>query len=313
MQLDALLGNDALKDTLRSSLAGKRLPHAVLLAGADGCGRGFAARCLAADYLFPMGGPGAQAVMQQESAEVILVQGEGKSGQIPVERIRAVRAEIFHSSLSSEAGRVVWIKDAHRMAAPAFNALLKVLEEPPAGALFILTAPSASSLPMTILSRCSLFVVSPVSGQVCEQELQKALPEGASPTLPALLSAVYGGRIGTGLAVLQDAERLSVLQDALAFANASAEKSRYKMLCVLARYEGRAEADRPKREALLADVCAAMEACLCGDKTEGLPQVDSRQAAAVLPVVEECRVSLRGNVAPKIAFAALTARVARAF
>ena len=55
--LERLAGNDALKAELGTALRGGRLPHAVLLVGEPGCGAGFAARCLAADYLYPAGGP----------------------------------------------------------------------------------------------------------------------------------------------------------------------------------------------------------------------------------------------------------------
>ena len=50
--LERLAGNDALKAELGTALRGGRLPHAVLLVGEPGCGAGFAARCLAADYLY---------------------------------------------------------------------------------------------------------------------------------------------------------------------------------------------------------------------------------------------------------------------
>ena len=53
--LERLAGNDALKAELGTALRGGRLPHAVLLVGEPGCGAGFAARCLAADYLYPVG------------------------------------------------------------------------------------------------------------------------------------------------------------------------------------------------------------------------------------------------------------------
>ena len=55
--LDRLAGNTALKSELSAALRAGRLPHAILLVGEPGCGAGFAARCLAADYLYPRGGP----------------------------------------------------------------------------------------------------------------------------------------------------------------------------------------------------------------------------------------------------------------
>ena len=51
--LSGLLGNDALKKDLSLALAAGRLAHSVLLCGEQGMGAGFAARCLAADFLYP--------------------------------------------------------------------------------------------------------------------------------------------------------------------------------------------------------------------------------------------------------------------
>ena len=55
--LDRLAGNAELKQDLQAALRAGRLSHSVLLCGEAGCGAGFAARCLAADRLYPQGGP----------------------------------------------------------------------------------------------------------------------------------------------------------------------------------------------------------------------------------------------------------------
>lgn len=52
------------------------------------------ARCLAADYLYPNGGPHAEAVLRGQDTESIVVRGEGASGQIKVEAIRDARQNI---------------------------------------------------------------------------------------------------------------------------------------------------------------------------------------------------------------------------
>lgn len=311
MWLDTIIGNGEVKASLQAALASGSLSHAVLLTGADGCGRGYAARCLAADYLYPNSGQGANAVLQGESPEVLLVEGEGKSGQITVERIRTVRQDIFHSALSA-AGRVVLIKDAHRMAASPANALLKVLEEPPADALFILSARDAASLPQTIVSRCSLYPLAPVSTAQCEEVLRQKIPaEDSSSHLPALLACLYGGRIGSGLNVYSQEGRLAVLQDALEAAGAAASGSAYGILRVFARYEGRADGDRDKRDALLSDLADIFAASLRGTKAEGMPELPAEVAAAFLPPVTQARLALRSNVSPKIAFSALAVHLSR--
>lgn len=316
--LDAFLGNEGPKKALKTALQTSSLPHAVLLAGPDGCGRNTLARALAADVLYPEGGPGAGAVLRGQSPEVLLVEGEGKSGQIKVDRIRAVRSDIFHTGLSAK-GRVVLVRDAHNMAAPAANALLKVLEEPPADALFLLTARDAAALPLTITSRCALYPLAPLPPALCEEALQKALAEGDLPgpaafkgdakTLPALLAAVYGGRLGLGLAALQSEERLAILGDALSAAAAAAAHDGYALLRLFAAYEGRAEEGRTRREALLSDLSDIFTASLRGLSAPGLPPADPVAAASALPLVAEARLALRGNGGPKITFAALAVQL----
>lgn len=311
MQLSTLLGNREVVSSLEKALASGSLPHGVLITGADGCGRGYAARCLAADYLYPQGGHPSNAVLLGESPEVLLVEGEGKSGQITVERIRTVRQDIFHSSLSAK-GRVVLIQNAHRMGASPANALLKVLEEPPADALFVLSARDAASLPQTIVSRCALYPLAPLSVEECEQALeQKIPPEQLLPHFPPLLACLYGGRLGSCLQCFTQQGRMEVLQDALAIAQATANQSPYAMLCVFARYEGRGENDREIRDALLSDLTDAFAACLRGHTAQGIPLLSAASAAACIPPVTQTRLALRGNVSPKIAFTALAVKLSR--
>ena len=56
MMIDRLEGNSELKTSVRLMLGGRRMTHSVLLVGEEGLGTGFAARCVAADYLYPNGG-----------------------------------------------------------------------------------------------------------------------------------------------------------------------------------------------------------------------------------------------------------------
>ena len=129
--LERLAGNDALKAELGTALRGGRLPHAVLLVGEPGCGAGFAARCLA-DYLYPVGGPHAEAVLKKEDTECLVLQGEGASGQIPVKKVREAREAIQRSALSTDAaGRVLFIYGAQNLNGSSANAMLKIIEEPP--------------------------------------------------------------------------------------------------------------------------------------------------------------------------------------
>lgn len=308
MQIDAYLGSQAVVGRLRRALEQNTLPHALLLTAPDGCGRGFLARCIAADLLYPGGGAGAEAVLAQRSPEFLVVQGEGKSGNIPVDSVRRVRAEVYHSALSAS-GRAVWIKDAHRMAAPAANALLKVLEEPPKGVVFLLTARDASALPLTVQSRCAVYPLAPPAPAECERLLAERLPQDAEAHWPATLSALYGGRIGKGLKALETPWRLAAAANALEAAQAAARGDGYGWMRIFAGYEGRADGDNERREALLEDMADALEASLLKNGGGRLPALPVVRASKLLPALQEARVALRGNAAPKLTFTALALRM----
>ena len=231
--LDRLVGNDALKDDLSAALRARRLPQSVLLLGEAGLGTGFAARCLAADYLYPDGGPGAEQVLRGENPECLSVRGEGASGDIPVARIRSVCMEVCATSLSA-AGRVVILYGAHHLRAPSANALLKSLEEPP-GVLFLLTAPSAANVLPTVRSRCCAYPLAPVDEAACAEHLSLAFP--ARKKEAARLAALCGGRIGSAQRCLSDPAAKAVFDDACALAECAQRRDAYGAMVLLAKYE----------------------------------------------------------------------------
>ena len=209
--LDRLAGNTALKQDLAAALAADRLAHSILLVGERGCGAGFAARCLAADYLYPGGGPHAEAVLRQEDTECITIRGEGASGQIKVERIRAAREEITHSALAEDArGRVMFVYGAQDMNQSSANALLKIIEEPPEGVLFLFTATSAAAVLPTIRSRCAAYTITPVPLAECAALLRRTLP-GLSRDAADDLAFLYEGHIGLGLAACRQPQAKEAL------------------------------------------------------------------------------------------------------
>lgn len=303
--IQAFLGNQPVKDALLQALQNGNLPHAVILCAPDGCGRNFLARLLAADYLFPMGGEGAAAVLRGESPEVMLVAGEGPSGQIKIDRVRAVRTDMYRTGLSS-AGRVVMIRDADRMMAPAANALLKVLEEPPGEVLFLLTARDAFSLPATIRSRCAVYPLAEMCTEDCLAVLQKSGVEDA-----AFLAAVYGGRLGLCLRAAQEGIRRTMLQEAAAAAKAAAQQNRYALLCLFSGYEGRGEEGRVAREAFLQALACVLAASLRGALCEEMGGVPLPVATKALPLVQNAQRALQANASAKLVLTALAVRMGR--
>ncbi len=300
--LQNFCGNTELVSSLQKSLSLGELSHAVLLCGADGLGRNYLSRLLAAEYLYPHGGHLAQAVLRGESSDVTVIQGQGKSGQISVASIREMRSGINLSSFS-DVGKVILVRDAHNMSASSANALLKVLEEPPSDVLFILTAQAPGSLPATILSRCAVYTLAPVSISECCQFLKESAPGDAPADLPELLSCVYGGRIGLGLSTLHSPDAQAVLQDAMQISKSAVQKDEYTLLQLFSMYEGKTDEDKKRRSLLISHLLSVLNASL--HSTPGFVFVPVHIAAQLLRLCDVARVSLLANASPKLVFTTL--------
>lgn len=240
--LERLAGNEPLRRDLAAALAANRLAHSLLLCGEKGLGAGFAARCLAADRLFPAGGPAAEAVLAGQSSECIEVRGAGVQGVIKIDQVREVRRRVYDTALSA-AGRVVILYGAEHLNAASGNALLKIIEEPPEGVLFVLTAASSAAVLGTIRSRCAVYALAPVSEAECAAWLRKNCPGAAGQLAPERLAALYAGQIGKAAQALREPARGAVLTDALRIAGLAARGQEYPLLTALAAYES---AKKPK-------------------------------------------------------------------
>lgn len=315
--LGEVCGNEQLRSELLTALGENRLPHSLLLVGEAGCGTGHAARCLAADYLFPAGGQAARNTADGKLTqidedgdlvtgiirEVLNVRPVGKMNQINVKQIRAARSECFQSSLSSD-GRVVLIQGADRMHPSAANALLKVLEEPPEGVLFLLTAGSQAAVLPTIRSRCSVYAVSPVPVSVCTQVLlqkNSSLP----PAQAAFLSQMFAGRIGSCLRA-QQPDRRAVLEKAAALYGYLAKGSEYEALVLLAGFEKEKASIGLLKD--LSDMCAAAlrDASFC---VPGQAAMQPALAARCIEGAADAARRISANANPKLVLTLLAAEL----
>ena len=316
MMLDRLAGNEALKQEVSRMLAGRRLSHSLLLVGEEGLGAGFAARCVAADYLYPAGGPAAEALLRGECCkavakagdrtsgrvetgvvrEAISVEGMGSGGKYLVGQVTAMRSEIFNTSLSAE-GRAVLLYHAERMNGESANALLKVMEEPPEGVLFVLTAQSLAGVLPTIRSRCVSFALAPAPVPQCAAF---CAARGVPQKDAARLSELFEGRIGAVLAAARDAARRRQLDAAADLAKAAAARDAYAASALLAGYEK----DKAAAAVLLRDLCAYAAAGLRGSKVSPL---QGEAAARVIPLATEALWQLERQVNTKIVLQVLGA------
>ena len=315
--LERIAGNEELKSSIRRMLEGRRLTHSVLLVGEAGLGARFAARCVAADYLYPQGGAPAEALLRGECCravakagkrdsgqietgivrEAISVTGMGSGGRYLVGQVTAMRSEIFNTSLSAE-GRAVLLYHVERMNEESANALLKVMEEPPEGVLFLLTADSLAGVLPTIRSRCISFAVAPVSPEDCALY---CTAQGVGAKDAALYSALFDGHIGTVLAAARDEARREQVDRALALAKAAAARDSYAAAVLLAAYEK----DKAGASALLADFRAVAAA---GLRDSPHSPVEGETARKALGAADAAMQQIGAQVNPKIVLSVLAAK-----
>lgn len=89
---------------------------------------------------------------------------EAERGVWRIEQVRALTVEAFHRPAAGDR-RVHILADVHLLSGPSANALLKLLEDPPPGTLFLLLADEVAGLPSTLLSRCQLLTWHPAGAQ----------------------------------------------------------------------------------------------------------------------------------------------------
>ena len=200
---DLVVGHDEAVAMLKEAVAGGRVSHAWLFTGPPGIGKLHTARVFAAALNCPAGGDGTcdscRRILRGVHPDVHLVVPEGDN--LLVEDVRAVREEA--SRTHHEAATAVFLLDeADRMTEAAANALLKVLEEPPPGVVFVLVARSAEALVGTVPSRARTLPF--VSLSLAELTAALAADLGLDRDQAAWAAAAGHGRLARARALLTD-------------------------------------------------------------------------------------------------------------
>ncbi len=202
-----LICNDAAAATVSDALRSNRLPHAIIIEGGDGLGKHTLADYIAKGAVCgeadkPCGFcRGCHLAEVGSHPDITKAKPEQNKKNITVDVVRAIRSEAYLKP--NMANRRVFVIDpADSMNEAAQNALLKVLEEPPANALFILIARSAASLLPTVRSRCITLSLAPAE---VEDAVHWILSSRKDYTSDAVFEAVQlsNGNIGEALRILE--------------------------------------------------------------------------------------------------------------
>ncbi len=205
-----VVGQSRVVLTLREAVRQRRLTHAYLFSGPRGTGKTSIARILAkavnCENLAPSGDPCLQcascvALERGNHLDVIEIDAASNRG---IDEIRDLREHLGQAPVMGKQ-RVYIIDEVHMLTEPAFNALLKTLEEPPEHVIFVLATTESHKLPITVLSRCQRYEFQRFRvGEIQERLRQVAAHEKIQITPEALelLAEFSDGALRDALSLL---------------------------------------------------------------------------------------------------------------
>ena len=206
---DDVVGQSHITDTLKQQVSSDRLSHAYLFTGTRGTGKTTCAKILsrAVNCQNPQNGnpcnqcPACLGIENGSILDVLELDAASNNG---VDQVRALRDEAVYTPAAVRK-RVYIVDEVHMLSTPAFNALLKILEEPPAHLMFILATTELHKVPATIKSRCQQFSFKRIlPGQISQRLSYVAQQEGIDLTDQgaALLARLADGGLRDALSLL---------------------------------------------------------------------------------------------------------------
>lgn len=287
MSFSALLGNERIKQNLSESLAKGHISHFYLICGPEGSGKRTVSDLLAAAILCqgqdkPCGVcPACRKVFSGNHPDYITVDDPEKK-TVPVNLIRQAREDMYIQPNESDR-KIYRFPRAQDMGLPGQNALLKVLEEPPAYGVFLLLTDNPEKLLPTVRSRCTLLQMQALPREVLQEALQREFPHAQPEDLAGAIRR-SGGFLGQARQLLQEGSQSSPqTQD---FVQAYAQRDCALLLQALVPME------KWKRDVFtdtLARWRALLEAALAARAGMEAVSADARRLAAARTGQELCQ------------------------
>ena len=218
---DDVVGQPFITETLKTQVRTGRLSHAYLFIGTRGTGKTTCARILAkaVNCEHPVDGnpcnecDACRGIEDGSVLDVVELDAASNNG---VDDVRMLRDEAIFSPTTVRK-RVYIIDEVHMLSKPAFNALLKILEEPPQHLMFILATTELNKVLPTILSRCQRHSFRRLDGDTIAKRLAYvAEQEGINLTADAaqLLGRLADGGMRDGLSLLDQCSAVETVDTA---------------------------------------------------------------------------------------------------
>ena len=223
---DEVVGQKHITETLKNQVKTGRLSHAYIFIGTRGTGKTTCARILAkaVNCENPVDGnpcgvcPACRGISEGSVMDVVELDAASNNS---VDNVRALREEAVFTPATVKK-RVYIIDEVHMLSTAAFNALLKILEEPPEHLMFILATTELQKVPATILSRCQRHSFKRIDAEAIAQYLQYiASKEGFTlqPEAAELIARLADGGVRDALSLLDQCSASEVIDlDAVYYA-----------------------------------------------------------------------------------------------
>lgn len=174
---DEICGQEAVVTSLKNQVKNNEISHAYIFQGTRGTGKTSAAKILsrAVNCLHPVDGnpcnecENCKSILNESSLDVVEMDAASNNG---VDDIRELKEKVIYPPQSLKY-KVYIIDEVHMLSKGAFNALLKILEEPPRHLIFILATTEIEKIPATILSRSQKYNFKRISIEEISENLKK--------------------------------------------------------------------------------------------------------------------------------------------
>ncbi len=238
-----LIGNKTAKLLLNNLKNTANFSHAYLIHGEDGIGKKTFADMLILSLLCEdtdskdpcFNCASCKKFLSGSHPDVFILHGKAVQNSIRIDQIRNIRKLCYIKPNESQVS-IYLITNAHCMTIEAMNAFLKILEEPPKHAVFILTASSKYALAQTVISRLTCLELFPISNDEIKTYLIENYPDKSLDEIN-LAVGFSDGVLGKAIAFVTDESYANSANKALDILTALASKNEYEVLRLLNEFD----------------------------------------------------------------------------